>query len=257
MTRKRILDITSIKKHDNMLPIVGNPDGSYTPGPLVIGTGATVFFCPTARGASSTDYGESHRQRQTCFMRGYKENLAITISGGGVWKWRRLCFTMKGQRLFATAGSTIPWYDAGGLVGPDVSVGSMRRAMTNPSTTQYINMRDYLWDGQEGSDWSNEFTAKPDTTRITVKSDRTRTLNPANDVGRAYNFKLWYPMNKNLVYGDDEDQSQINTFYVSTESKAGMGDYYIYDIIQNLVPSPSGTTALRFDPEGIMYWHEK
>ena len=97
-SRRRILNITSVKKRDNMLCMVATP-GQARPniGPITTQSGFASLFIPTARWlAPANDMGQSMRQRETTYAVGYKERLQIDISGGGVWKWRRVVFAYKG-----------------------------------------------------------------------------------------------------------------------------------------------------------------
>ena len=56
---------------------------------------------PSARPLGpANDVGESTRQRRDTFSVGYKERVQVDIHGGGVWKWRRVVFTMKGDQLY-------------------------------------------------------------------------------------------------------------------------------------------------------------
>lgn len=62
-------------------------------------------------------------------------------------------------------------------------------------------------------------------------------------------------MNKNLVFSNDEAGETETSDAFSTVGKAGMGDFYIYDIFQSI-----GTDAaqhLAFEPQATLYWHEK
>jgi len=59
-----------------------------------------------------------------------------------------------------------------------------------------------------------------------------------------------------LVYDDDESGDAEITKYQSTESKLGMGDYYIVDII---LPGTGGTSSdlLQLRSTSTLYWHER
>ena len=57
----------------------------------------------------------------------------------------------------------------------------MVRLIGQPTTEQHNAIRDLIWDGHEGIDWTSEFTAKVSTTRITVLSDKTYHFNPGNE----------------------------------------------------------------------------
>lgn len=63
-------------------------------------------------------------------------------------------------------------------------------------------------------------------------------------------------MNQNLVYDDDEAGAAEVTNRFSVDSKAGMGDYYIYDLFS---PGTGGTSTdqIVIVPNSTLYWHEK
>lgn len=63
-------------------------------------------------------------------------------------------------------------------------------------------------------------------------------------------------MNSNLVYGDDESALTEGSTNFSTTSKAGMGDYYILDLI-NAGTGGTASDLLRIDCTSSLYWHEK
>ena len=42
----------------------------------------------------------------------------------------------------------------------------MVRLIAQPTSEQANAIRDLIWDGHEGVDWSSEFTAKVSTTRV-------------------------------------------------------------------------------------------
>lgn len=257
-SRRRILNITSIKKHDNMMPGVITPDGTFNLNPLTTTTGFTSLFCPSARRLGLHAEGESARQRQTTFSVGYKERLQVDVLGGGVWKWRRVVFTYKGRSLYDQDTLWIvPYYNK--VVDPTGHGVDMVRAIAQPTLDQAAHIRSVLWDGFEGGDWGSEFTAKVDTSRITPMYDRTVTLNPGNESGMSRTFRQWYPTRKNLVYDDDEDDTAPTDggSPVSVTGKPGMGDLYVYDIVYNAVPATGGNQALTFNPEGTYYWHER
>jgi len=247
--------MTSIKKRDNMLAVVGP---SNTPGPLITGTGFTSLYMPSARGFSPTTVGEAGRSRQQIFAVGYKERVQIDILGGGIWKWRRLVFTFKGSALWNQQPTwTNPFHNQG-PVEPQAT--RMSRYIAQPATDQLAYIRSVLWDGTEGVDWSTEFTAKVDTSQITPMYDKVTTFNPRNESGFSRTFNLWHPIRRNIVYGDDESGGSDVTYggsYVSVEGKPGVGDVYVYDIAYLAVPAAGGNASMNFNPEGTFYWHER
>lgn len=255
-SRRRILNVAAIKKHDNMLANVRSPDGVLSPGPIVTGTGFASLFMPSARKLGHDAAGESTRERQVTFSVGYKERVEVNILGGGVWKWRRLVFTFKGTRLYDQDVTwNLPWFNK--AVDPEGC--DMVRLISQPTTDQGQEIRRILWDGTEGIDWSSEFTAKPDTSRITPLYDRTFTFNPRNESGYSRTFRFWHPTRKNIIYDEDEEGGAPAApgSFVSVQGKPGMGDLYVYDIAYLAVPAASGNAAMTWAPEGTYYWHER
>lgn len=252
-----MLNLTSIKKRDNMLAYVRGQDGVVVPGPIDTGVGFQSLFMPTARTRAPTAAGEATRDRQTTFSVGYKERVQIDVSGGGVWKWRRVVFTYKGDALYTDPNSewNAPFHDK--ATSPRGS--DMTRVINQPTTAQATAIRGVIWDGEEQIDWYSELTAKVDTKRITPLYDRTVTFNPRNESGLSRTFRLWHRTRRNLVYADDEAGGAPDApgAYTSVDGKPGMGDLYIYDVVQLIVPAAGGTAGLRFDPQGTYYWHER
>ncbi|AMH87659.1 capsid protein [Pacific flying fox faeces associated gemycircularvirus-1] len=255
LSRRRILNIASIKKHDNMMPYVRTPEGPANAGPITTGTGFTSLFMPSARVLAQSSEGEASRERQQIYAVGYKETCQVDILGGGVWKWRRVVFTYKGDWLYSGDVTwTEPWYDK----STDPAATDMTRLIAQPTTDQLTRIKAILWDGGEGVDWQSEFTAKVDTQRVTPLYDRTITFNPRNESGYSRTFKIWHPIRKNIMYQDDEDGiSRSSGFYTSTDGKPGVGDVYVYDIAYLVVPATTGNAAMTFNPEGTFYWHER
>lgn len=250
MGRRSILNITSIKKHDNMLPaVVGTPGSAPVLGPILMPATTAFLFCPTARPVGTFDVGEVQRTRQLTFSRGYREKVQFALADGTPWIWRRIVFTYKGPDFYGASGSQLPWLD----VGP-AQDSNMQRLIAPLAGTQYVNLRAILYDGNEGVDWFNQFTAKVDTSRVSLRSDRTISINPGNDAGKNLSRTFWYPTNKNLLYDDDEDGSASDANFVSVKSKIGMGDLYVYDVFG---PSKAGSQPAVFQTEGTYYWHEK
>lgn len=232
-----------------MLPVFRSQTGVISaPGPATVGPSFFSVYMPTARQIEVSDSGESNRQRQSTYSRGYKERSTI-IFGPSPWMYRRIVFSLKGFALFDQTGDLPPFLD----IETPIAIG-MTRLMGQMPTTQYIRLRDLLFDGQEGVDWATILNAKVDTTRVTLHYDRKISLNSGNQVAATRQFKFWHPTNKTLMYDDDEaGETGLNT-YVSTTSKIGMGDLYVVDYFENLL---GNTETLQWGSEGTYYWHEK
>lgn len=231
----------------------------------VNGTGTGYFlWCATAQDLTAQGVYASvsltaSRTSTTCYMRGLSENLRIQTSSGLPWFHRRICFTYKGDNPFlsqatadtATVQSVAPFIETS---------NGMQRLWLNASVNNQPNTQNerngVIFKGAQGVDWNDAITAPLDTARITVRYDVTRTIKSGNNNGTVMERKLWHGMNKNLVYDDDESGQFETTKFTSVESKAGMGDYYVYDIVQ---PGIGGTSSdlVAITSSATLYWHEK
>lgn len=237
-----------------------NPQGSstYAAGAAVM-PATQLYIIPwvcTARdytqssgGANGTIVTNASRTAQTCFMRGLRENIEITTSDGLPWQWRRICFTYKGNVFLNTQTTGLSY-------STETSNGWARTVNTAYGSTPVGVLQGVLFKGAAGVDWSNTITAPTDNTNVTIKYDKTITIAAGNEEGTIRNYRRWHPMNKNLVYADDEQGGGETSSGFSTNGKPGMGDYYVVDIFQ---PRTGGTSSslLRFEPSATLYWHER
>lgn len=264
MSKKQVLDCTSRKKQDNMQSYTNvtaaSPQGSatYAAGAAIMPATQQYIFpwIATARDnttstalAIGTIRDQATRTAQTCFMRGLRENIEITVNDGLPWQWRRICFTLKGDDLTQTSITGLNYY-------LETSNGYSRAVNTAYGSTAVGTLQRYMFKGAAGVDWSNILTAPTDNTNISVKYDKCMTIASGNEQGIIRNYRRWHPMNKNLVYGDDEQGGTESSSAYSTTGKPGMGDYYVVDIFQ---PRFGATAAsqMRFEPSATLYWHEK
>lgn len=244
----------------------GAADPALSVRPFTVAGNRTAWtlFSPTARslvtsGQTNLTVDESDRTAHTCFARGFSEHLKIQTSSGVPWLWRRICFTLKPSSPFHfQASPEVP------TNYPYVYQDSTTRGMTrlwldislNAMPNTWVAMRAIMFKGEEGSDWLDPITAMVDRTRISVRSDTTTRLMSGNQAGTFKEFKRWYPMNKNIVYGDDEAGPVESPSYFSTGALPGMGDYFIMDIMQ---PGTGSTVndLLQVTSTSRYYWHEK
>jgi len=260
------LNLTSRKKRNTMLAYSNTtPSGASqttTVSPLYV-TGATGALCLWNATAQSlytasnynTVVDQSARTATTCYMVGLSERLRIQTSSGLPWFWRRICFTTKGEFPSVTSPSPInpeTYY-------VDTSNGINRLWLNlniNNSSNALAALQGILFRGQQGKDWDDYLTAPVDPTRVTKKYDRTVTFRSGNALGIVREPKLYHPMNANLVYDDDENGDAEQTSAYSTDSKMGMGDYFVLDII---LPGTGGsaTDLLQLRSTSTLYWHEK
>ncbi|AGP05334.1 capsid protein [Sclerotinia sclerotiorum hypovirulence associated DNA virus 1] len=267
MSKRSILNTTSRKKRNGMLTFSNTTTTGASTAPAAAPVyvnavlGGTFIWCPTAMNldAQSLVSNMSSRTATTCYMRGLSEHIRIQTSSGIPWFHRRVCFTWKGLGPFNVMATESPTSDFPWLPYQDSSNG-VQRLFFNENVNnmpQTINrQRNILFKGAENIDWTDPIIAPLDTGRITVKFDKTWTMQSGNTNGIVRERKLWHPMNHNLVYDDDEFGDIESGSWFSTDSKAGMGDYYVMDIIQG---GQGGTASdlLRMTANSTMYWHEK
>jgi hypothetical protein len=266
MSKRRILNTSSRKKRNGMLSWSNTTTSgsvrSPAIGPAYVNGAVGGFFAWQATAqqldAQSTIANQATRTATTCYMKGLAEHLRIQTSSGLPWFHRRICFTLKGINPFNSALSTdTPNFPISYYV--DTSNG-IERLWQNEKINNMPNTLNAQWGllfkGVVDKDWNDYIIAPIDTTRVSVKFDKTWTMQSGNSSGIVRERKLWHPMNHNLVYDDDENGDVESSSYNSTTSRAGMGDYYVIDMFQ---PGAGGssTDLLQITTNSTLYWHEK
>nr|QTE03638.1 MAG: capsid protein [Gemykolovirus]UBQ66255.1 Cap protein [finch CRESS-DNA virus] len=268
MSRKRILNATSRKKRNTMLSW-SNTNGTGASQTVALGNllvpGSTGYaWVPWHASAMDIDTlsvipNDASRTASTCYMVGLAENLKFQTSTGLPWFHRRICFTIKGPNPFAGISPFDTTAVQQTTFFTDTSNGMERlwfNLQVNNSTSTLSSQQALLFKGVQGKDWTDVITAPVDNLRVSVKYDRTRTISSGNSNGVVREHKMFHSMRKNLVYDDEEaGQSKQSTYY-SVDSKLGMGDFYVIDIIQ---PGSGGTASdlLLLGATSTLYWHEK
>lgn len=126
----------------------------------------------------------------------------------------------------------------------------------NNTPATVLAQQNLLFKGAYNTDWNDIILAPVDTTRVDLKYDKTWTICSGNTSGAIKERKLWHPMNKNLVYNDDENGEGEDTSYFSVGDKRGMGDYYVLDVFQ-AGTGASASDLLNVFSNSTLYWHEK
>jgi len=263
MTTKTLLNKTSKKKRDQMmsvsnilaipasLPYSSVPNRQAGPATLLgNSTPYLMIWMPTARERGTMDV-PAQRNSEVCYMKGLREKIRIQTNSGLTWKWRRICFTMKGSLLYSTRNAGDLWLnDWGGNPGYPV------RPFNFFDTTLLTVLDTTIFKGVANRDYRHFIEAELDNESITVKYDKVFTIQSGNAQGVWRDYKMWHPMEKNINYFDDEDGQNITPRVYSTPGKSGMGDFYVIDIIQ---PSLLGeaTDRLQIDSTSTLYWHER
>lgn len=244
-----------------MMPLVVDNAGVGTAGGLSViptetGGGFNSLFLASGREFKSNP-SKHARNAATIFVRGYKDRVLLTVSGGSSWTWRRIVFAFKGPRIRNFWSDNTLGEQYWGLGSGS---GSATARTIGPMPDQIATqIRDLLYRGSAQVDWYDPFSASIDTTRVTLFSDTTHSINPTNESGRTRSFNLWTPINKNLNYdGFEQEEGKVSRPY-STEGKPGIGDIYIFDQVRRDTPLASGAplSEMVFSPEGTFYWHER
>jgi len=261
MPTRRILEVASTKKRDNMLTYtnVNNPRTTLTysqQAAVLVGGSIDYQFlwAATARtnesipGSGGFHSDNSTRESQICYMKGLRERIDIAASSARPWVWRRIVFTMKGTNNTFQAVA-----NAGFFVLTSNGYGRLVNDMTN---TQRLAVQSILFEGTRDVDWNDIYIAKTDSSLVNIKSDRTVLIKPKTTSGDIMNMSFYYPFEKNLVYADDEIGGDSNHSAWSTLGKPGMGDVLVYDMIVPGVGS-TNTDTLSMNFSATLYWHEK
>lgn len=233
---------------------------SQTPLYVNGATNGMVVWCPTAMDLDDDALVRNPAQRTSSviYAKGLSEHLRIQTSSGIPWFHRRCCLAVRGITALSTTqtgGTPLQPYTP----YLETSNGIQRKLFNlfiNGSQIQIDSILGLIFKGQQNIDWTDIITAPLDPTRVDVKFDKTWTLQSGNNNGVVRERKLWHPMNKNLYYDEDENGETESSNYFSTDSKRGMGDYYVIDFF---VAGAGGSTSdlLQMFPSSTMYWHER
>lgn len=272
MSHKRILNMTSIKKRDNMrtaaffiyngtvnfgtgYQIPPQPPTSGSPAVSADVTNTQTFLfpwtCTSRNSLTQQRFNLADRTNSTCYMKGLKEMVRLQTTGPDEWDWRRIGFTFKGPAIASIQQS---FYQDGAATYRYLYSPSNETSTTNQRLIQQT-IYSYIFDGTFQQDWSDPMTAKTDKTRVTIKYDKRFRIRSGNQQAITRYINCWHPMNKNLYYDDDEFGSGTQQSQYSVDSKKGMGDYYIVDLFR--CSNPSGITSLLYFPQSTLYWHER
>lgn len=245
-----------------MLSTPRNDAGETLPAAPYLMTGENSYgflFSPSFRSAGSIvgpDQRElsasaAERHKSKCYMRGYKETVEFETNDSSSWLWRRIVFTAVGW------GEGLAEY-----IAANVNERGYGRLMYNLRNGDHEvllgDIYDKLFEGRRTLDWVNPHTAKTDSRRVRVISDRLMTIqSPNSGSGRYRVLKRWYPVNKSIHYDDKEQGSgfKLSTGWASNAATGNAGDLLVFDLFD----APAGSTAdstMGMGTSGTYYWHE-
>lgn len=265
LSRRRIMNMTSVKKSDTMVPgTVNTTNGAIVGGNVTVnaGSGYTSFiFSPTARRLPSANAAlnnifnyynsTANRTSSLCYAKGFSERIRFAYDNQTSWAWRRVVFSFHSNPQNGPAGA----YARGSSFGTSSLAIATSRIVAAMSTVDQQTVADLLFKGTVGTDWNDVITAPLDRDRIRVHSDSTTALQSPSGTVNTRVFKRYYPINKYIAYADDENiNAQDGTTYWAAERPGTLGDVYVVDFF--LSASSTGG-ALTYGPECRYYWHER
>lgn len=268
--RKALLNVTSRKKRDEMqcisdVTVADRDSGEYEtqPARLTVTSPDQVpyqfLWCATARTtdvnppAQGTVVDQATRTAKSAFIRGLAERVEINTNDGTPWQWRRIVFRMKGIRFFQVGQDEATPRELYFRNGTD---GYGRLVTDWGESTASSTINAFVFKGTRDDDWSSINEAHVDTTRVSLMYDKTVHIRAGNESGVSRIYRRWHPVNKNLIYNDDEAGASEESSHFSVESMAGCGDVYVMDIF-TCSEFAETTARLNFKPQAALYWHER
>lgn len=256
MSSRRVRDIASRKKYDTVFGATSNDVQST--GSVSLKTGNNYFlWTPSWRQRRTASTDEHVRANQDVYMRGVRDRVMVAASLS--FTHRRVCFWS--HRRIDEARPYV-------FENPDViDAPSYQR---RPLTALYPNIDEelfeYLFKGTVGLDYSenSRWDTPLDNKRLKVVFDKQYAVNPnyapadtSTAFGKMVTRKFWHPINRKILYDDDEEGADVNGSGWSSNTPESLGNYYIFDIFSSGQEIEGSTQNMgTYMPETTTYWHE-
>jgi len=249
-------------------PQVNGGSGTYTTGPAFLnGTGGTgqpyVFaWLPSGRtralGTTVDDLynvTDDLRESKVTYIRGLKETISLATNTNVAWRWRRIVVFWKDVLVLNPSSNYRDlWYDPN--VSPSTTGRGYVRVFNSLNTTRYAALTDLIFVGTQDKDWTDPFTAALDKSRVDVKYDKTITIQSRTNTGTDLTFHRWHPVNKTMIYDDEQVGASWNSSFYSSNARGSCGDMVVIDIIRGGINS-GGSDRMRLVSDATFYWHER
>nr|QTE03664.1 MAG: capsid protein [Gemycircularvirus] len=270
--KKRIINTMAKKKRDTMVNAYAsgaNPDPATVASNF--GTGIIITAAPSGLKGNNTHmfifnpmrrtlvpsnaYYSAARTSSDVFAVGFSEKFEIIPSDSSCWLWRRIVVSQK--ELWGTSAVQAQ-------TGAQAPSGNTNRQLIDigmTSSTQafqdvYDEVLDKLFAGVAVTDWNNTMTARIDTRRFTVHTDKTRRLTSGNAASSPRTIRTYTKFNRMMYFDDEENGTTISPSYNLVTDKRGMGTITVFDLFQ--CPAPiAPTSQITVGVNSTMYWHEK
>lgn len=203
----------------------------------------------------SNAYYSAARTSSDVFAVGFSEKFEIIPSDSSCWIWRRIVVSQK--EVWGTAAVQAQ-------MGAQAPSGNTTRQLIDigmTSSTQafqdvYDEVLDKLFAGVATTDWNNTMTARIDTRRFTVHTDKTRRITSGNAASSPRTIRTYTKFNKMMYFDDEENGTTMSPSYNLVTDKRGMGTITVFDLFQ--CPAPLvATSNITVGVNSTMYWHEK
>lgn len=232
---------------------------------FALGWCATARTNETAFGAVGNKYDSATRTSTSCFMRGLKEAIRFDSNRSVPITWRRIVVSWSGveyavnptgtpgidqQAFLFNLGNLLGWSRSATLLaGDDVPLDA---------EWVWINIANKIFKGEAFVDWAQFINAPVDVSRVRLLYDKTTVLRSGNDENTPMTkqVKRWHPINKTIIYNDDERGGGKFSSAFSSESKKSFGDVYVFDLF-NFSPYADEGDTLTIDFQASLYWHER
>lgn len=198
---------------------------------------------------------EADRGKSRTYFRGVSEKMSLETNSNAAWLHRRTVFLDMGE----TIRVNMPPDTASTLLGREGYVRPLWAVLntagaTEPGATAWGEISDEIYDGQHSVDWSNIMTAKLDNQKVKVLYDRISRISSGNDRGTWKIRNFWHPVNRTIIYDDDQDGNEVNTSPWSAGTRQSAGDVIVMDIFT--CADGEEADQLQVGSEATVYWHE-
>jgi len=255
MTSRRVRDIASRKKYDTIFGATSNDVQSTGQANIFAGTNY-FMWCPTWRQRRTASTDEHVRANQEVFMRGIKDRIMVSATFSLIH--RRVCFWS--HRRIDDARPFV--FD-----NPDVidAPSYQRRNLVALYPNLDEEIFEYLFKGTVGFDYSenSRWDTPLDNKRVKVVYDKQYTITPnyaapdGAQFGKTLTRKLWHPINRKVLYDDDEEGADVNGSGWSAQTPESLGNYYVLDIFSTGQSIEGSNDQVgTYMPESTTYWHE-
>ena len=201
------------------------------------------------------------RTATNCYMRGLKERITISGTTSKPLIWRRVVFSFTGQEMVrvragASIGQLASFYEltSQGWSRPWTQINPPDGGAGNEILS---NVTEIVFKGVQNSDWRDMLEARIDSNRVKLHYDKTVNITSHSDAPVHFKVSRWHPLNKTLIYNDDEYGGRMfDSVYSINNRQSTLGDVYVMDIF-DAGPNGEELDIWQVLSQATLYWHER